>query len=159
MVDGQRIGAGKFKPKGVEPGDYVTYDIVQNGNFKNLKPGSLSKTTPPAGVAAPATNGGGTATQTSTGYSSYSDRQEVISRQAALNSALAFVDILAKSDSLPLPASKKKDEKADILEQIVMEYTAKFYHASTTQTYELPESRDTGGGLAAAEVADTNWNE
>lgn len=154
VIDGQKIGTGKFKPKGVEPGDYVSYDINMNGNFKNLKPGSLSKETPPAGVtAAPAASTG-----TSQGFSSYSDRQDVISKQSALNSALQFVDILAKADALPLTASKKKDEKADILERIVMEYTAKFYHVNTGNIYEVPEDAKMAD-LSRAETGDTDWTE
>jgi hypothetical protein len=154
VIDGQKIGAGKYAPKGVEPGDYVNYDITMNGNFRNLKPGSLSKATPPAGVtAAPARS-----TAASAGTNSYADRQDVISKQAALNSALTFVNILTATDSLPIPASKKKDEKADIVERIVMEYTAKFYHINTGNTYELPNLGGEGG-LSAAEAGDTDWSE
>lgn len=154
VIDGQKIGAGKFKPKGVDVGDYVNYDVDMNGKFRNLKAGSLSKATPPAGVSKPAQS-------TGTGYSTpYVDRQEIISKQSALNSALAFVEILNTAGALPIPASKKAAEKADLIEQIVMEYTAKFYHMNTGNTFELPDTAAVAGGdLSGAEEADGDWTE
>lgn len=153
--DGNRVGAGKFKPKGVEVGDYVSYGITMRGQYKNLAPGSMRKLPPPAGVSAPApatapTRGGGY------GGQSNDKRQEIISKQAALNSALAFVGHLIAADALPIPKSAKSDKKADLLEDVLMHYTAKYYNLATGETYELPEEETSP---FEASPADESWDE
>lgn len=153
MSDGNKVGAGKFKPKGVEVGDYIQYEIKMNGNFKNFQPGSVSKLDPPAGVAAPA--------KQPNFVPSGDKRQEVISKQAALNSALTLVGILASTDSLPIPKTAKQADRADLLLNVVNHYTALFYNQATGQNMEFPDEITTsdGGGLAAAEATDGNWEE
>lgn len=154
--NGDRVGAGKFKPKGIKKGDYVEYEVTMNGNFKNLTPGSLSKIDPPPGESAPAPQA---AASYSSG-SSYDARQDVISRQAALNSALSFVSMLAAAGALPLP--KSKATQADALEAIVMEYTGRFFHQNTGNKYKVHETAKGGTveeDLAAMEEADGAWDE
>lgn len=156
MSDGNRVGAGKFRPKGVDQGDYVNYDIVMRGQYMNLAPGSLSKAPAPAGVAAPAANAA--PAQSRPAYQSNDKRQEVISKQAALNTALTFVNLLSSNEALPLTKSVKADKKADIIEEIVMRYTAKFYNMATGETYDIPEVGIDPSDLGAAE-ADGSWDE
>jgi hypothetical protein len=150
LSDGEVLGMGKFPPKGIAVGDYVTYGVEMRGRFKNLASGSLSKIAPPAGVPAPSKApvahyaGGG------------DNRQEVISKQAALNSALSFVGALIAADALPIPKTAKNDRKADLLSDIVQRYTGIFYHQSTGNTFTFPDKdEDT---LAMAE-ADGTWEE
>jgi hypothetical protein len=154
MSNGDRVGAGKFKPKGIEAKDYVEYDVIQKGNFLNLKPGSLSKKDPPAGTTAPAAKPGF--------VPSADKRQETISKQAALNSALAFVQLLQAAEALPMAKTTKQSDKADIVLGIVNRYTELFYHQSTGGTMDIPDPVEAvaapSGGLAAAE-SDENWNE
>lgn len=147
--DGNKVGAGKFMPKGFAIGDYVNYEYDQKGNYKNLRSGSLSKLAKPAGVAAPAPSAGKQ-------YVSNDKRQETISKQAALNSALAYVTLLHNSGALPIPASAKTDKKADLVLELVNEFTCKFYKQSTGEDLNLEASE--AGGIAEAE-ADTNWQE
>lgn len=153
LSNGDKIGLGKFPPKGFQAGDYVNYEVTMRGQYKNLTPGSLSKATPPAGVnppaAAPARTGG---------YVSNDKRQETISKQAALNSAMTFVGLLATADALPITKSTKADQKADIVEGIVLRYTAKFYNMATGETYDMPEAGVDDADLTGAEEA-TDWNE
>ena len=158
--DGNKVGAGKFPPKGFGPGDYVNYDITMRGQYTNLKPGSMSKATPPAGVAAPAAQQTSAATS---GYAKpngnaggYDRRQEIISKQAALNSGLTFVNLLVSADALPIPKTAKSDKKADLMEEIVMRYTAQFYNLATGEDYPLPDTMP--AGLEAAEDGG-NWDE
>lgn len=147
--DGNKIGAGKFLPRNLDIGGYYNYEFTQNGNFKNLTAGSLSKIAAPAGVTPPPLKT--TASGTTGGFD---NRQEVISKQAALNSALAFATLLQAADALPVPAAKAK--KADAIEALVMDYTAKYYKLATGNDYPVPDmpARD----LAKVEEA-TDWSE
>lgn len=156
MIDGRKIGAGKFPPKGFQAGDFVNYEVTENGNFLNLKAGSMSKATPPAGVAAPAP----ASTATGRALANHDAKDEAYSRGASLNSAMAFVKILADSDSLPFAANTKKDVKADLIFQVVQEYTERIYELTTGRKLTLakPETGVAGGDLSAEEEPD-NWNE
>lgn len=153
--DGNKVGAGKFPPKNIEVGDYVEYDISMNGNFKNFKPGSLSKLDKPAGVEAPSSKPGF--------VPSGDKRQETISKQAALNSALQFVGILASNDALPIAKTIKNDKKADLLLEVVNLYTGHFYKQSTGSEMEFePSTAEASGStanLAAREANNGDWNE
>lgn len=154
VINGTKYGIGKFAPKGINQGDYVKFTSVQKGNYFNVAPGSLSKQAAPAGVspAKPAmvSSGGG-----SIGGDT---RQEVISRQAAANTAIEFVKVLQQEGALPIPKSVKSDKKADLMEAMLIEYIAKFYKLATRQEFEIPEDL-LASTIAAAEEADTNWNE
>lgn len=141
-VNGHRLMAGKFKPN-LAVGDFVQFETEQNGQYTNLAKGSsFQKVEAPAGVAAPTPP-----KATTIGI----DRQDVISRQAALNSALQFVQILTANDAIPLPKTKAKD--ADMLMSIVLKYTADLYHLNTMTEYEIPDEVVAGGADA------TPWDE
>lgn len=133
VIGGTKYGVGKFPPKGVAAGDYVQYEPVQKGNYWNIAPGSLSKLPQPAGVTpAPAARAAAPMAP--------DRRQETISKQAALNSALSFLNILVASDALPGGKALKADKKADMLLAVLEEYTGRFYHQSTGETFEFPDS-------------------
>jgi hypothetical protein len=150
VIDGKKYGAGKFPPKGFAAGDYVNYEGVQKGNFLNLAPGSMSKATPPAGVAAPK------AAPASPGGGGWDERQAVISRQAALNTALTFLNLLASQDALPMPTKAAKDKKADLFQEMLYEYAAQFHKLSTGVDMEFPEA--SAKDLSSSEE-DENWQE
>lgn len=153
--DSNRVGVGKFQPKNAEVGEYYSYDIVMKGQYKNLKPGSLSKLDKPAGVTPPSAKPGF--------VPSGDKRQETISKQAALNSALAFTTLLASQDALPIPAKVKASEKADLIQEVVDHYTSLFYEQATGQRMEIaPKPQSGSGGAASAmEAAESgdNWEE
>lgn len=135
LVDGKTTGFQKFQPKGVAVGDYITYDVKMNGQYENMVPGSMAKIDPPAGVSAPAAKAPSVIAM---------DRQDVISRQAALNSALSFVEILQVAGALPEGKTLSAAKKADKIEAIVMEYVQKFHLLSTGAPYEIPEEAVAG---------------
>jgi hypothetical protein len=150
-VNGTKYGVGKYKPKGIDKGDYVKFDAEQKGKYWNVKAGSLQKLDKPAGAPAPArSNSGG-------GGGNFDDRQVIISKQAALNTSLSFVEVLAAAGALPMPAKVAQDKKADLMERIVFDYAAKFYNFSTGSTLELPAAHD-AADLALVEEAG-NWSE
>ena len=151
--NGEKVGAGKFKPKGAEAGKYYSYEVKMNGNYKNLAPGSLRQvvappaTSPQVQAPARAANGGG-----------FDARQDTISKQAAFNTALTLVKLLQDADALPVAASAKKANKADAIEAIVMEYAAKFYKRATGNTMELDEEAQDAADLGAVDM-ETSWDE
>lgn len=156
LSDGNKVGAGKFKPKGIEVGDYIEYEFVQKGNFKNFKPGSVSKLDQPAGVTPPSA---------APGFVPSGDkRQETISKQAAVNTALTFVNLLASTDALPIPKTAKPAEKADLIQEVVDHYTGHFYKQATGQEMtfadKAPEAKP-GQARSAMEAAESgdNWSE
>lgn len=137
-IDGKNMGGGKFPPKGVAEGDYVTYEAEKNSKgYDTIKAGSLAKAAQPAGVAAPVKPAPSTITM---------DKQDVISRQAALNSALAFMEILQAADAIPAGKTLSADKKADKYKAILLNYVAEFYKINTGSDYVLPE--DTVGEVA-----------
>lgn len=153
VVGGKKYGAGKFPPKGVAAGDYVQFEATQKpgSNFWNVQSGSLSKLDKPAGVAPPAP-------AASSGGGSYDDRQVVISKQAALNSALTFVQLLVAADALPIAKKDMTTAKAaDAMQAVVDHYTDLFYKQSTGQ--EFPRDEAVPFDMNAAETSDGSWTE
>lgn len=153
VVAGKTYGAGKFPPKNVVAGDYVQFDATNKPgtNYWNLAPGTLSKIDRPAGVAA------ATPARSYATAGAPDRRQETISKQAALNSALNHVANLIAADALPVAKTVKSDKKADLITAITEHYTQKFYNQSTGETFEFPD-QDTKD-LASLEGADGNWEE
>lgn len=153
--NGEKVGVGKFKPKNAEPGKYYEYEVKMNGNFKNLAPGSLKQVVaPPASSPASTATSGYAKPASSNGYDT---RQDTISKQAAFNTAIALVKLMQDADALPIPASVKKDKKADALEAIVLDVAARFYHRATGNTLDLGDLQ-VEADLAAVE-GETNWDE
>lgn len=142
FIDGENRGFLKFAPKGMSVGDYVAYEAEQKGQYTNIKAGTLRKEAAPQGVAPPTPKAASVISM---------DRQDVISRQAALNSALAFVDVLQTAGALPDGKTLTAAKKADKIEAIVVEYMQKFHQWSTGAAYEMPES-------AVADAAQS-WDE
>lgn len=140
--NGDKVGAGKFMPKGATAGKYYSYEIKMNGQYKNLAPGSLKE------VAAPPASSMNVAAARPT-FSSDA-RQELISKQAAFNTAIAFTKILQDADALPIPASVKKDKRADLIEAIVLNYASRFYYRSTGEEMNCPEIDLASGAEAAS---------
>lgn len=156
QIDGRTIGAGKFPPKGFEAGDYVNYEVIEKGKYLNLKAGSMSKATPPAGTAPkPAAT-----SSSDQALANHDAKEEAHSRGAATNTALAWVKLLSEADALPMPAKVAKDKKADVMYEVLKEYVGKFYTLTTGRAFVDNEPATSHrDDLAAAEVADDNWVE
>lgn len=133
-VAGDLYGAGLFAPK-VSVGDYVTFNVEFNGNFKNVGRNSLKKSShKPAPDEGPTL--APTAPAPSTSYAkSNDDRQETISRQAASNTAIALLQVLSDNDALGLPKSDAKGAKAKAVLAIMHKLEADFYERNTGKVY------------------------
>lgn len=150
--NGDRVGAGKYPPKFAKEGNYYEYEIEMNGNFKNLKAGSMKELAKPAGVSPAAT-----APVKSFGKSP--ETQDTISRQAAANTAIAFVKLLVDADALPVPKAAKSDKKADLIEEVTKMYMQKFHNWSVHKDFDFNEAdADDPLDLKSLE-AQEDWNE
>lgn len=131
VVAGESYGVGLYAPK-CKVGDYVKFDVSEERGYKDVARGSLKVSThkPPAEAVAQATQTAGKAAATQ------DNKQETISRQSALNSAIAFMAVGATLGTLPLPASDAKGKKQEALDAILAKYTQAFYEQSTGQKWK-----------------------
>lgn len=154
--NGDKIGAGKFPPKGIEQGKFYNYEFDMNGNFKNLRKNTMFEGKAPEGAAASAASSAAPARAVG---NSYDSRQDVISKQAAFNTSIAFVKLLAESDALPIAASVKAAKKADAIEAIVLDYASKFHKRSTGTALNFDDEALAAVGDLSEVDAATSWNE
>lgn len=133
-VNGDKFGAGMYPPRFKE-GDFISFDASLNGNFKNMETRTVTVKAPPAGAPAPVA----ASTQQSGG--NWDTRQDTISKQAALNSAMHMVEILKDVGGIPgLDKAKTPADKMQLVNALVTEYTKDFYHQNTGKELELPEA-------------------
>jgi hypothetical protein len=131
-VDGRKYGFGKYPPKNFAVGDYVEFNVDStNPRFPKMDYKTVKVIPEPADAPAPAprTASGGFGKS----YGGYNDdkRQEVISRQAARNSAIAAFAELRALDALPVPAkTAKAADKFDLYIGIIDEVTDKYFNYS-----------------------------
>ncbi len=149
VVAGQKYGAGLYAPK-CKVGDYVKFELDDSRGYKNVGRNTLKVSTnkaPPEALAEAAAT-----TIKSTTGNSFDVRQDTISRQSAMNSAIAFMTILASTDSLGLPAANAKGKKAETLETVLAKYTQEFYERNTGSKWKDIAPASTETEVAPAEV-------
>lgn len=122
FVTGQKYGAGLWAPKAKE-GDYVTFNANQSQYGWDVERGTLKVGKAPAGAAA-------APSPVRAAVNSFDARQDAISRQAASNTAIAWVGFLHTAGALPV-GSKTKGALQQTLDTIRMEYEKKFYEQNT----------------------------
>lgn len=144
-VGGQWYGAGLFKPD-IQEGDYVSFDYVVSGNFKNIERGTLKKGKVPEGSAAKAVN---------SAMSNFDTRQDAISRQAASNTAIAWVTFLASNGAIQLPA-RSKGAAQEGWDTILAEYERRFYEKNTGVRWKDISPAPAKAGGARADSEDSN---
>ncbi len=123
-------------PKGVEQDANVQFQFEQKGNFKNIKPNSMTVL-----ANQPAASGG------DTGGKSYADkdaaRQREIRWHSSRNAAIEVLRIAFEQDSVAL-GTAKKGEKFDAILSLVDDTTRRFYFeaeevSSDGVSMELPD--------------------
>lgn len=157
VINGQYFFAGKFPPRGITQGDYVEFEYTetQKGQYTNrdIAKGSLRKIEGSAAPAASATKPSAPGVRTIP----VDARQTTISKQAAFNTALAFVGHAIAIGAVPFPAKAAGSEKLDLLDSWVKKEATKFYHLSTGETWVIEDE-----SLAEKEeagVAEDAWPE
>ena len=138
VVGGQGYGAGLFKPKCKE-GDYVTFEVEMNGNYKNVARNSLSVSDykpAPEDTPAPTKSAAKTAgVDWDAKAKADAERQDTISRQASSNSAIAFMQIMSANDALGLPKSTAKGAQAKALTALLRKLEVEFYERNTGKVW------------------------
>lgn len=154
VVGGQAYGAGLFMPK-CKQGDYVKFDLDESRGYKNVARGSLkvSANKPPAEAVAEAE---ATKLPVSTTGSSVDHKQDTISRQSALNSAIAFMTLLSSNDALGLPKSDTKGKRMEALELMLHKYEQQFYEGNTGVKWSSISPSKPATDEAEAEQAETS---
>lgn len=152
--NGDKLGTGKYPPKFARAGEYYEYEVEMRGEYKNLKNGSFKAVDKPAGVAPPPV----AAPSSNSGSGRAGNTQQVISRQAAANTALTFVNLLQTADALPIPKTIKSDQRADLIEQILRDYMNKFHMWSTHEPFDFGKEQVLSD-LGLAEMEEGDWNE
>lgn len=133
-VNGTSYGVGKYPPK-CKAGDNVTFNVTYNGQYANMDVKSLQVVS--GGPAAPVAAAGAPA------RSNYEDpKQTTIAKQSALNSAVAFLQVLQAADALPVSKTVKPAERLKTIEAMLVHYRAKFYLESTGAEFPAVKSED-----------------
>jgi hypothetical protein len=163
VVGGESYGAGLYAPK-CKVGDYVKFTLDEARGYKNVGRGSLqvSKNKPPADAVAAAA---ATALPKSSDGSSVDRKQDTISRQSAMNTAIQFMTLLSANDALGLPASAK-GKKVEVLEAMLSKYTQDFYERNTGVKWKdiAPATKGSTNEASEPEVeeddtpADEQWD-
>ena len=128
-VSGERYGFGSNKPNCNE-GDTIEfeYTLDKSGKYKNGVTKSVKVVAGAPAASASVTSVGGYGKTTAT--------QTTISKQAALNSAIAFVNGLVNLEAVPgITKTMKAEERYDIMEALVYTKTKEFYKQSTGDAF------------------------
>lgn len=163
VIAGQKYGAGLYAPK-CKAGDYVKFELDDSRGYKNVGRNTLkvSANKPPAEALAEAA---ATAPKVSSTGASFDGRQDVISRQAAMNTAIQFLTLAAGQDALGLPAATAKGKRIEVLEGMLAKYTQEFYESNTGVKWKdiSPAAADATPEAEAEEVeeveapTDSEW--
>jgi hypothetical protein len=177
VVNGQSYGHGKYPPRGIQAGDHVTLDVEvkQNGQYTNynIAKGGIRKEdgAAPSNVTPINTQPASAATTPYAGKSPYvpfDERQEMISKQSALNTALSFCNLASANGAVPMPKAAKESEKLGLLYQWFLDTAGGLYKLSTGREWALPEGTSPASidkpqakakAVAAPAEADTGYQE
>jgi len=142
VVGGERYGAGLYAPKCKE-GDYVQFELDDSRGYKNVGRNSLKVSAgkaPPEAVAEAQATAPTKTADGSVRTKKDDATQETISRQSALNSAIAFLAVGQAADALGLPKTDNKGQRIQALDALLAKYTQAFYEQSTGQKWKGPSA-------------------
>ena len=139
IVNGQSYGHGKYAPRGIKQGDFVTfeYEVKVNGQYENRNIVSKSlrvETSPTPEVKQQAV------VQTSMAAAAADAKQQVISRQAALNTANALLANQLAAGGLKFPATAKPAAVFEAVTVAHLELASRLYKAATGDTWDVGSS-------------------
>ena len=168
-VAGEGYSAGLFKPKCKE-GDYITFEVAMNGNYKNVARNSLSvsdyKPAPEDTPAPTKSAAKSTGVDWDAKAKADAERQDTISRQASSNSAIAFMQIMSANEALGLPKSTAKGAQAKALTALLCKLEVEFYERNTGKVWvditpkqkQETEQADGGDEQEDGAASDEGWD-
>lgn len=147
QVDGQWYSAGKCPPKAVE-GDYVEFEWVAKGNYRNADPKTIRKAQQGSSPVPAAASGAPSAPFVD-------KRQDIISAQWGINAAIQTVNILAEAEAFPgLKKTANAEEKYDYVKALITELAGDYVFMATGKS--LPEHVVTVSGVKG-DQPDEEW--
>lgn len=141
-VNGKSFGYGRYPPK-AKAGDSITFGVKYNGQYANVDTKNVQVT---PGTGAPPQKSFTSAPSNDAGKNTYWENKEkldlarvatdaakqiTIERQAALNSAIAFANVIVGANLVPTPANAKPKDVVAIIESMVLHYRDVFLATST----------------------------
>lgn len=147
VVGGQKYGAGLWAPK-AQQGDYVTFNANQSQYGFDVERGTLK-----VGKAPPEEAKRAVQTNVKQAVGSYDARQDAISRQAASNTAIAWLTLLHAAGALPVSTSKSKGSQQEAMDIVRREYEKEFYESNTGNEWKniRPGKQESSGSEDEAE--------
>ena len=146
-VEGREYRVGNYPPRDVSDGDWVEFeaDAKQNGQYTNYSvvPRTLRKSAPQAQQNPAPRTGDFAASQQPRKYEPFDERQEIISKQAALNTASGFVNMCVANGMLPFAANTKAANKIDLLRTWWLDEAAKVYNLTTGRAWAIGDGTGT----------------
>lgn len=125
FVNGKSYSAGMYPPKGVSVGDYISFNVDDPAaKYPRMDTKSVAKVEPTNEVRE------ASAVATKSYGASEDKKQQVISRQAAHNTAVAVFNQLVALDAVPIPKTAKAGDKFDLVLGIVDKLSDHFYNRS-----------------------------
>jgi hypothetical protein len=137
-VNGKSFGYGRYPPK-AKAGDTITFGVKYNGQYANVDTKNVQVT---PGSGAPPQKSFTSAPSNDAGKNAYWENKEkadaakqvTIERQAALNSAIAFANVIVGANLVPTPANAKPKDVVAIIESMVLHYRDVFLATSTEKS-------------------------
>ncbi len=136
-INGRAYGHGKFPPRGVKAGDFVTleYTEKQNGQYTNynIVPRTLRVENDKAAQQVPQQ-----AVSTSSGPARIpvvDKRQETISKQSAMNTALTLLGLKLQYGAIKVPA--KTQDAFTLIDTLLADTAARVYEVNTGETWNI----------------------
>ncbi len=138
-INGKRYGHGKIKPKFLA-GDCVKFSVLRNGQYTNVKPGTMEKhdveeSSPATAVlgkvetATPERQDARPAAAKPDTYANKEDsRQNSIVLQSARKDAIEVTKLLLQADATGIKAKDTWATKHELLLALVNDLTRRYYH-------------------------------
>lgn len=158
VVNGKPYGHGKFAPRGIKQGDFVTFDVEvkQNGQWTNYN--IVNKSLRVDEAPSPEVRKQAVA-ETAANLSAADKKQEIISRQSATNSALTLIGLQLQYGGIKFPASAKAADVYALIDAAVLDQAQRLFKLNTGDEWLIsqeditPVTKPKAGG--SAPVKDT----
>lgn len=149
-VSGTWYDYGKFAPRGMTDGDTVKVKFTTNDRgYHKVERGGLFKVDPGSAPASPQQGSNPAPKPT------YVDnRQDTISKQAAVNTAISMVDLQIKHGGIKLPT--KPADIYTVVQDAVLEEALRLFKQNTGSTWKIEEDKVAVGSASRTASADDN---
>ena len=156
VVNGETYGAGKGLPPCKE-GDSVCFDVTYRGKYPNIARDTLEVVIGEPGKPREASKAPPGTTPQLSPPRPQTSVQDVISRQAASNAAIAWMQVLVAGNAIPITASAKPEARQAMLDSLLDRYRQDLLdYAMATVRPKPAASIAEDDEIAEAEAAE--WN-